>query len=158
TLVKRLGQLSGRQRSRDPWVDFDKIRQAVPRDAVLIEIAKFPVWDFRDPANQVASQPARYVAWVVPPAGQGNVHVIDLGVAARNDAAIKSVLQSMETAAATIYVQGERDSDKELRQQTGQLARLVLHPLAARISKSKRWIISPDSALWLIPWSALPLP
>jgi CHAT domain len=39
-----------------------------------------------------------------------------------------------------------------------QPARLVLAPLLPQVGSSKRWLVSPDGNLWLLPWGALTLP
>src|SRR5262249_35913187 len=38
-----------------------------------------------------------------------------------------------------------------------KLAKQILNPLRERLAPAREWIISPDGALWLVPWGILPL-
>src|SRR5205814_1467864 len=79
TLSRQLAAAAGRPPAE--WVSLDAVRAALPADAVLVELGCFPVYRFGAKSNERLWQPSRYVAWVVPPAGQGQVRVIDLGLA-----------------------------------------------------------------------------
>src|SRR5262249_24543753 len=50
---------------------------------------------------------------------------------------------------------GEAEAEKALRGPLRELSRLVLEPLLPHVGKSKQWIVSPDSNLWLVPWEIL---
>ena len=80
-LSKALGQVTGRPRRDDPWVEPDAVRTALPADAVLVEIARLDVFDFKAKGTEKHWQPPHYAVWVIPPAGRGEVQVIDLGEA-----------------------------------------------------------------------------
>jgi CHAT domain-containing protein len=97
-----------------------------------------------------------YAAWIVPVAGP--VRLIDLGSADAIDADVQKVRQALQDAPKTIRLKGEADAETALREPLDALAKKVLHPLLPHIGKSKRWVVSPDANLWLIPWAALPLP
>jgi CHAT domain-containing protein len=68
------------------------------------------------------------------------------------------VRQALEGAAQRIREKGEPEAEKELRGPLEELSRLVLHPLLEAAGKSERWLVSPDGALWLVPWQMLLLP
>ena len=99
----------GRRDARDPgagWLALDQLRKALPADAVLIDIARFDPFDFR--AMEKPWRPARYVAWVVPPAGRGDVRLVDLGEAKKIDAAVGLVRKSLAGATGAIRARGGR--------------------------------------------------
>ncbi|MFO0810961.1 MAG: CHAT domain-containing tetratricopeptide repeat protein [Gemmataceae bacterium] len=171
-LERKLATASGSTpRPADPWVDLADIRRRVPADGVLVEIARFRGHDFAK-AKIVAP---RYAAWLIPPAGQGDVQIIDLGPANVIDAAVVAVRKAMQDAqgdslnrSKTVEVKslsrpksiaaiGERDAEAMTRQPLDALAKLVLHPLLPTIAGKVHWIVSPDASLWLVPWAALPL-
>jgi tetratricopeptide (TPR) repeat protein len=154
-LAKQLHQAAGTD-SDESWVELDRLRQALPPGAVLIELARFPVFDFKAAKEQKRWQPARYAAWVIPAAGP--VRVLDLGPADAIDAAVQQVRQALQDATKTIRLKGEADAETALREPLEALAKKVLHPLVPHIGKNKRWVLSPDGSLWLTPWAALPLP
>ena len=89
-LTRRLGQLGIDAKLPDPWVELDDVRSRIPAGAVLIDIACFQPFDFTNRKRQ----PARYVVWIIPPAGvrlntrsaaidplpQGDTRTVHLGV------------------------------------------------------------------------------
>jgi len=161
-LSAQLGAAAGRPVRDDPWVELAEVRRAIPRDAVLIEIVRFEVVDFKAKTATEVTKGARYVAWLIPPAEQGDVKVIDLGDAERIDRAVQAVRDGLRAAQGTaqqksvILENGEAEAEKALRPALAALAQLVLKPLANSIDERQHWLLSPDSALWLAPWGALP--
>ena len=157
-LSKKLGQVTGRPKRDDPWVEPEAVRKALPADAVLVEIARFDVFDFQAKDPQKPWQPPHYAAWVIPTAGRGEVQVIDLGEAKPIEDAVAAARRALQPELELLRSRGEPDAEQQLQKPLQDLARLVLQPLLPHIGQAKRWLISPDAALWLVPWAALPLP
>jgi CHAT domain-containing protein/Tfp pilus assembly protein PilF len=156
-LARELGQKSGEQLADPGWVELAAVRQALPPDAVLIDLARFPVFDSRARGKEWRWQAARYAAWVIPPKGKGEVRLLDLGEAASMEAAVKEVRQLLAAAPQALSRQNEAAAEQQLRRALDVLARRLLHPLARHAGQARHWVISPDAALWLVPWCALPL-
>jgi CHAT domain-containing protein/Tfp pilus assembly protein PilF len=162
-LSRQLGQVAGRPVRDDPWVELAEVREAIPGDTVLIEIARFEVANFKAKATEKLSKGPHYVVWLIPAAGQGEVKLIDLGEAEKIDSAVAAVRDGFRAAQGSakqksvILEKGEAEAEKDLQPALAALAKLVLEPLAKQIDAKKSWIISPDGALWLTPWAALPL-
>lgn len=151
-LARRLARSSGRLPRADAWVDLDEVRQHLLPGTVLIDIGRFNRVDFA--ARRKHVRPGHYAAAVIPPAAQGNVVLVDLGPADAIETAIDGVRQMIEdTPEASSALEHEQKVNEAFR----AVAQLVLRPLLPHIDTTKSWIISPDGALWLIPWSALPL-
>jgi CHAT domain-containing protein/Tfp pilus assembly protein PilF len=157
-LTKELGQKSGQLLDRRPWLELTAVRKALPADAVLIDIARFSVFNFQAKGTEQRWRAPRYVAWVIPPGGKSAVRLIDLGEAAPIEAAVARLRLGLRQTRRPQRGQGEAVSEKDLVRPGQALARLILRPLLPHIGKSRRWIISPDGSLWLVPWGALPLP
>ncbi len=163
-LVKQIG-LSGGSTRPDLWAEVDSVRAAIPKEGVLIEFARFEVRVLGGADRKRLWEPARYAAWVIPPAGKGRVAVVDLGEADAIEAAVKELRRSLARpprptrGPAVIrggleYLGREADTHKAL----ADLAGLVLDPLRPHLENARRWLLSPDADLWLVPWAALPLP
>ena len=106
-------------------------------------------------------RPARYLAWVIPPRGNGDVRLVELGPAAEIDSAIANARKAMADAAApggALERLHETESEKAVRTALDVVSRRVLRPLLPEIENAERWVISPDASLWLLPWAALTLP
>jgi CHAT domain-containing protein len=83
--------------------------------------------------------------------------LIDLGAADAIEAAVATVRGLIQPDAAALRRRGEPEVEAELRKPLEALADRVLKPLLPHIADAKRWVLSPDAALWLVPWAALPL-
>ena len=156
-LSKQVGQNLGRPARDDPWIAPDEVRRALPADAVLVEIARFDVFNFRAQGAARRWDPPHYAAWVIPPAGRGEVRLIDLGAADVIEADVAAVRHAIQPDLAALRKRGEPAIETALRPSLEALADRVLRPLLPHIGDAKRWVLSPDAALWLVPWAALPL-
>jgi CHAT domain-containing protein len=140
----------------DPWVTAAQVRQVIAKDTVLIEFARFKVFEFdRKETDQKWS--THYAAWIIQPAGKGDVQLLDLGQAEKIDTAVAVARKALQAAPTKIRDTGEADAEKDLQKALREVAALVLHPLEEHIGQAERWLLSPDAALWLLPWGALPL-
>lgn len=153
----------------DPWVAIGAIRAALPATSVFVDIVRFRPRDFTLAAREGERfEPygaPRYVAWVVPPAGSGQIRVVDLGEAAAIDALIAEYRDRIEAAKGpdgTIQKQGEAAAQAELAVVAAPLAKRTIEPLLAVAKEELRkdpeeLVISPDGPLWLVPFAALVL-
>ncbi|HEY2828440.1 MAG TPA: tetratricopeptide repeat protein [Pirellulales bacterium] len=179
-LARKIAQAHGEAFQADPWIDVAQVRKAIPPKAVLVDIARFQPFSFQTKGIKDKFQSARYVAWLVPAAGEGEIRIVDLGEAEPIDKLVvlarqeiqhrRSVLvhpKNEQTAdpstkiAATLSV--KRGLEQEDEGPTGSdgslqsLAKLILEPLKPHLEIAEQLIISPDTSLWLVPWAALPL-
>ena len=148
-LTLRLGFKEEHAVRENPWVELAAVRKALG-DAVLIEIVRLRPYSFQE--KDLANNPwqaQRYVAWIIPPAGKGEVRFVDLGDAAAIDAAVDRARRGLESPRAN------EEGERSWREPLATLSRLLLDPLVAAAGPARRWIISPDGDLWLVPWSAL---
>ena len=90
-LSRRLADVPGLSAPEDPWVATSAVRKGIPEGAVLVDIALFDVRDFHAVGKEEKFNPPHYAAWIVPPAGQSAVKVIDLGPADKIDFAVQTV-------------------------------------------------------------------
>jgi CHAT domain-containing protein len=163
-LTAQLGQSLQLATEPDPWIRLRQVRGAIPADSVLIDLARFVPYDFKprgesaSPAGGTGS--ARYVAWIIPSANRGEVELVDLGEAAKIEAAVKNVRRKLQAPADPAEFQkltlNEDQYEADFRKDLEALAQLVLRPIEERVGTVPRWILSPDAQLWLIPWCALP--
>jgi tetratricopeptide (TPR) repeat protein/CHAT domain-containing protein len=154
-LARQLASAGGAASVAADWLELAGLRKALPDGAALIDVARMDVFDFKAPAGK-HWRPARYAAWVTP--AKGDVQLIDLGPADAIDAAVKDVRVALEGAHKLIRAKGEPEAEKALREPLAKLSKLVLTPLLPYAGKAKRWVVSPDGNLWLVPWEILLLP
>ena len=160
-LARRLAEANGQVFLSDSWVDIATVRQALPTNAVFIDIARFNVRNFHSKGPKERWQPPRYVAWIISPGGkQQAAKVFDLGEADKIDQAAQEVRTALHAAIGgngTVARHGEPEAEEDLQELLKRLAQLVLKPIIKEVGDANELIISPDGALWLVPWGALPL-
>jgi CHAT domain-containing protein len=161
-LVDALGTAANMGRNeRDNWVEIDAIRQRIPPDAVICDLARFRARNFASRQPKDDWLPARYAAWIIPPANAGDVRIVDLGPATAIDEAVTAWRKIMHAALGRqggIATEGEAAAEARLAAAGRDLARLVLDPLLAGAgARAKELIVIPDGPLWLVSWAALPL-
>jgi CHAT domain-containing protein/tetratricopeptide (TPR) repeat protein len=154
-LARQIGQAAG-PRLKDSWVALEDVRRALPADGVLVEIVKFPRRDFTKRWRDAGKATSAFGAWVIPPAGQGEVQLVPLGAAAEVENLVAEVQKVLKKSPDTIREKGEQEGAKQLQPSLLALARQVLHPLGPYIGGAKHLVLSPDACLWLVPWAVLP--
>jgi len=96
-LEQQLVQAGGAPPPKE-WVELDQLRAVLPADAILIDIARFRVANFKAKATERYWDPARYAAWLIPAKGHGEVRLVDLGDADTIDAAVAAVSKGLLAA------------------------------------------------------------
>lgn len=156
-LIHRIGgQLAALDRG-EPWVEVDAIRKNIPAGSVFVDVARFNVFDFKAKGGDAQSQRARYVAWIIPPAGRGDVRILDLGDASEIDTAVASYRAAIQDSRRSVVNGGRFDAENAVKTTAAPLTTLVLQPIVAAIGNASEILISPDGTLWLVPWQAVPL-
>jgi CHAT domain-containing protein/tetratricopeptide (TPR) repeat protein len=145
-------RLAGSKAALPDWVELRDVRKSLPAGGVLIDVARLEVFDFQGSRDR-RWKAAHYLAWVTPQ--DGPAHIVDLGPADRIDAAVGRVRKAINGAAAGVPRKGEEKAEKALREPLAVLSKLVLAPLLPHAGKSRRWFVSPDGNLWLVPFEAL---
>jgi len=157
---------NGRDIAAVQWIDIDTVRAQIPPTAVLIDIARFDVFNYAARRKGEDWNPARYAAWIVPPQGKGEVQVVDLGDASAIDTAVaayRDTLRAASNAKGSTTNGSEAKAEQVLRESAKPLVDKVLQPMMAGVraagceESAQELIISPDGELWLLPWGALPL-
>ncbi|MCG2741356.1 MAG: CHAT domain-containing protein, partial [Syntrophaceae bacterium] len=118
------------------------VASALPKAAILIEMARIKDYDFKTGKWGAA----RYLAFVLSPGKGSDVSLVDLGDA-----------DSIDQQAATFKksLGNSKTLPDVLAKQSNDLFRLILAPLTLAIGKSRQIFLSPDGSLNLIPFEVL---
>lgn len=140
-LESEIGRRSVEFRAQDRSVTLTAVRDAIPRDAALIEFAIYRPFNPRFESLDAYGQP-RYIAYVIRE--QGDVQWKDLGPAKEIDATIGAFRQSLADP-----------QRKDVQQQARAVDAKVMQPLRGFLRDAKRLLLSADGSLNLIPFAAL---
>ena len=162
-LAVQVSAALGRSAQANPWTELDQVRGGIPKQGVFIDLARFQPYNFKAKGSENPWQTAHYVAWLTPATEAGDVNVIDLGDAAKIEAAVQDFqkafkpCQNPDQDKNPLLKLGEPAAEKELQASLAALGKLIFDPLQPHLANKTELILSPDSALWLVPWSALPI-
>lgn len=139
------GQVSARSslfRAQAQPVTIERVQQALPADAVLIEFVLYRPFDSKGRSSVTRFGPERYAAYLLHSAGAPTF--VDLGLAA-------PINHSVAKFGAALASQ-ESENYKPLAQ---TLDELIMKPLRRLLGSSRHLMLSPDGTLNLIPFAAL---
>jgi CHAT domain-containing protein/outer membrane protein assembly factor BamE (lipoprotein component of BamABCDE complex) len=139
--LSRLSQAFAQQR-KTRIATTSTVASALPKGAVLIEMARIKDFDFKT-GKWGAS---RYLAFVLSPGKGSDVSLVDLGEAESIDQQAASFKKSLGNSKAPPDV---------LAKQSNDLYRLIFTPLTSALGKSRQIFLSPDGSLNLIPFEVL---
>jgi CHAT domain-containing protein/Tfp pilus assembly protein PilF len=153
-LAKQLAEAT--HRPNHTWVELDRVRKAMPKDAVMVLISHYRQRDLKNPFNYARAR-FHYAAWIVPAHGAGAIALVPLGEAEPIEQTVRAVRAALAEAPKEIRAKGEPGAEKLVRTQLHALAERIHGPLAHGLAGAGTWFVVPDGELWLVPWGALPL-
>ncbi|WP_437758317.1 tetratricopeptide repeat protein [Sorangium sp. So ce1389] len=122
-------------------VTLAQVQDAVPEGAALVEFFRYQPFNRRASSGKSPWGKPRYAAYVIP--HRGDVAWADLGEASAIRDAVHEFRRALARAAT------------DPRPPARALDALVMQPLRRALGPTRRVLLSPDSALNLVPFSAL---
>jgi CHAT domain-containing protein len=144
-LEDRLAQRSTEFRGESQPVKIEAVQTLIPTDAALVEFIRYS--PFNPKANNISQSWGipRYAAVILIP--KSNPKWIDLGTATEIDRNIQTFRE---------YLQDGSSTDNRQRNQIARtLDQQLMQPIRQYLGDTKHLLLSPDSALNLIPFEAL---
>lgn len=145
---------------RSEWVELDALRKSLPAGAVFVDLIKLPRFDFQATDGEPVWHATHYVAWVTHGLEGSDSVLIDLGPADAVDeqiAAVRLDLQSASKKDGAIAKNGNEEATATAISRLRKLADTIWQPLEPHVGEATQIVLSPDGALWLTPWNALPV-
>ena len=143
TLENDLSRLSAEFRATNQPIDLAAIQRLLPSDSALIEYVRYRPFDPTAPQNQQNSED-HYAVYILNL--NGDIQGVDLGAAADIDLLI---------ADFTVVLRNPSTSPQEVQEAANALQQAIWTPLNDALVGVEHLLISPDSALNLIPFEAL---
>jgi len=156
-LLRQISVAGWTEMRDEPWVELDEIRKRLPSDSVLVEFARVPKYATPIPDFDQAPIATHYLAWVIPPESKGETELVDLGEAVAIDRAILKLHETVHLMQQIVTASGSRGAADEVNNALKSLGGSVLKPILPFIEEYPHWMLSPEGALWLVPWSGITL-
>ena len=140
-------RLIGRKPPARVWRTTRELQAQLPRGSCYVDLVKVTSADQATGNNQ-----GRYLAAVVTP---GDLRLTDLGPSDIIDKAVMQAKTVIVESGLSIRNQGEESATQRCNESLLWITGLVWKKLPL-VDKFDTIFLSPDSALWMVPWSALP--
>jgi len=124
-------------------VTLEGIQKLIPADAALVELVRYQPFNPKAQPNKGFGEP-RYAAYILTSSGEPQS--IDLGEAKKIEKSLELFRQSLADKNTPI---------SQLQESARDLDRLLMQPVRKLLGNTHKILISPDSALNLIPFEAL---
>lgn len=142
----------------DPWVELAALRARITTHSMFVTIARFPIYQTDAKRSEPKWKPDRYAAWLVPPAGDDPVKVMDLGPADEIEALVEKARAAIEDS-KSINDPRKVEGEKAAREPLAALSERIFEPIRRALpAGTTKLMLSPDASLWIVPWAALSLP
>ncbi len=159
-LSKQLSLTNGAIENRD-WVEVSKICETLSDNSAFVDFARYDAYDFSALGEEKTWKAARYGAWITFGGEKGETVLVDLGEADEIDFLLKNVCSSISQGVSDVTTNGEDEATKVAEKELTLLAARIWTPLESELVKLGRdtdsLVLSPDGALWLVPWACLPV-
>ncbi|MEZ6126036.1 MAG: tetratricopeptide repeat protein [Planctomycetaceae bacterium] len=142
--------------SMSEWATAKMVGEQLPASSALIEIAHFETLNFEVPGQSIHQQQYRYRAWIVSGAESAVPIAVDLGEASAIDDTIARVRAQIQNSGSSNSPDDQQAVDA-VNRDMNRLRELVWDPLSPHLQGIDEIVLSPDGALWLAPWAALPI-
>ena len=115
-LSRALGESAAAEMRKKTWITIDQVRRRIPNDSILIEIIRLSPMNFRALKDNELWEAARYLALLIPPAGEAPVKVVSLGDADVIDRAVKRFQKAIQFAKKTSLRAEALKSERKVRE------------------------------------------
>ncbi len=141
-LEDKISQRSVAFRAQSAPLTIERMQQAIPDDAVLVELFRYEPFNLKAKGKELRWGAPRYIAFILK--NKGSPVAVDLGEAESIDKRVSDLLVAFRDVAKTYGNTVARD-----------LYRRLVLPLKPYIFDMNRILVSPDGPLNLLPFGAL---
>ncbi len=129
-------------------LSIDELSQNIPDSAIFIDIIRYT------PFNLLDSIPcANYVGYTLEQ--NGTIKLVKLGDAFKINSLVFKMRKKLHQSPTEVFSSRVKYSEKQLRETTNQLYKILVAPFKERLKGIKQIFISPDNVLNLIPFEIL---
>ncbi|BCT68591.1 tetratricopeptide repeat protein [Nitrosospira sp. NRS527] len=141
-LEGKISVSSAEFRAQTEFITPERVQQAIPDDAALVEFAVYRPFNPKGKTYQESWGPPRYIAYVLR--RQGDPMSVDLGEATAIERMVEDFRQGLANPRSVYVTRVARELDKQ-----------VMLPVRKLLGKTRTVLLSPDGALNLVPFGAL---
>jgi CHAT domain-containing protein len=145
-LIERVMQDQGSALTPAPWLTVAEFRQLIPADGVYLEIARFV--DQPLDGAFLQNPKAHYGIWIVWPDETKPVEFVKISFCSIFDRDLARLLKLIRSSSGP-------SEERTLKLELHSFYKNHLQECFSKITKAKQVVISPDTAMWVVPWPAL---
>lgn len=134
----------------EPYVTLAAVREKLPVNGVYVDILRYLPTNLE--TGNFTSQ-YRYLAWIAHK--NGDTKIVDLGRASSIERQIKRFRKSLLESSEKKKTEGELGAFKLLEPSLKKLSEVIWQPIEKELGEAEVLLVSPDQAMWMVPWAAM---